>query len=93
MFLLIKVIKSRKQEDIFILVMILSTWLPYALIGRIMFMYHYFPTLPFVMLAIVVLIKALDKLVKKPWIMMRLYSNSNSAIWSILSNNKRNDSK
>ncbi|MCI8518820.1 MAG: hypothetical protein HFJ51_01500 [Clostridia bacterium] len=73
--------------------MILSTWLPYALIGRIMFMYHFFPTLPFVMLAIVVFIKTLDKLIKKPWIMLRIHSNSNNPICSILSNNKWNDSK
>ena len=51
-------------------IMILTSWLPYALIGRIMFMYHFFPTLPFVMLTIVALIQQLDKLTKRNWIMI-----------------------
>ena len=47
----------------------------------------------YVSLAIVVFIKTLDKLIKKPWIMLRIHSNSNNPICSILSNNKWNDSK
>lgn len=86
-FLLLKAIKSRKIEDVFILIMILTTWLPYLFIGRIMFMYHFFPTLPFMMLAIVVFIKTLDKLIKHNWIMLRIYCNYNCSIFSILSNN------
>ena len=37
----------------FLLVTILSLYLPYAFVGRIMFLYNYFPILPFMMLAIV----------------------------------------
>ena len=44
--------------------MILSLWLPYVFIGRIMFMYHYFPVLPFMMLSIVVLIKDIEEKIK-----------------------------
>ena len=54
----------RKREDWFILVFILATWLPYVFIGRIMFMYHYFPTLPFIMLAIVALIKFITEKIR-----------------------------
>lgn len=57
LYVVIDALKNRKRETAFILVFILAMWLPYALIGRIMFMYHYFPVLPFIMLANVALIK------------------------------------
>lgn len=63
-FVLIMALLKRKREDWFILVFILSTWLPYLFIGRIMFMYHYFPTLPFIMLAIVSLIKFITEKIR-----------------------------
>lgn len=69
-FVMFRTIKNTKMEDVFLTIMILTSWLPYALIGRIMFMYHFFPTLPFVMLTIVALIQALDKLTKRNWIMI-----------------------
>lgn len=56
-YLLINILITKKKEYIFILVFILCSLLPYALIDRVMFMYHYFPTLPFIMLAIVALVK------------------------------------
>ena len=56
-FVLISSIFKKKKEYLFIIVFILCTWLTYAFIGRAMFMYHYFPTLPFIMLAIVAFIK------------------------------------
>lgn len=40
--------------------MILATWLPFAFIGRIMFLYHFFPTLAFYILTIVAFIKMLN---------------------------------
>ncbi|MBE6147150.1 MAG: phospholipid carrier-dependent glycosyltransferase [Firmicutes bacterium] len=56
-------ILQKKKEHCIILLFILCTWLPYLFIGRIMFMYHYFPTLPFVMLAIVAVMKLItDKM-------------------------------
>ena len=43
---------------------ILCTFVPYIFIGRSMFMYHYFPTLPFLMLAIVAFIKWITEKIK-----------------------------
>ena len=59
--------KNKKKETLFILVFILCNWLPYLLIGRVMFLYHFFPTLPFVMLAIVAFLK---------WITEKFQNNS-----------------
>lgn len=66
-YLLINCVCTRKKENLFILVFIICTYLPYALIGRVMFMYHFFPTLPFMMLAIVSLVK---------WITEKMKNNS-----------------
>ena len=63
-FTLIASILWKKKESLFILIFILCTWLTYAFIGRAMFMYHFFPTLPFVMLAIVMFIKWITEKVK-----------------------------
>lgn len=63
LFTLIISLLKRKKEYLFILVFILCTYLPYAFIDRAMFMYHFYPTLPFIMLAIVAFIKFItDKL-------------------------------
>lgn len=64
LFILLMSIFKRKKEYLFILVFILCTWLPYLFIGRVMFMYHYFPTLPFIMLAIVALVKFITEKIK-----------------------------
>ncbi len=58
---------TKKKELLFIIVFILCSWLPYLLIGRVMFLYHYFPTLPFIMLAIVAFMK---------WITEKFRNNS-----------------
>ncbi len=55
-YLVVSAIKKNNLSR-FILIFILSSFIPYIFIGRIMFMYHYFITLPFVMLGIVSLIK------------------------------------
>lgn len=68
--MVIKAIIYRRKEDIFLIVMIATTWLPYVFIGRIMFMYHYFPVLPFVMLTIVSLMKSINKKIKHSYIMI-----------------------
>lgn len=64
LFVLVMSILKKKKEYLFILVFILCTWLPYLFIGRVMFMYHYFPTLPFIMLAIVALVKFITEKIK-----------------------------
>lgn len=66
-YTLIRTIIKRESENFFIIVFMLCTFVPYIFIGRAMFMYHYFPTLPFVMLAIVSFIK---------WITEKMKSNS-----------------
>ena len=55
-YVLISAIKKNSISK-FLLIFILSTFVPYIFIGRIMFMYHYYITLPFVMLGIVAFIK------------------------------------
>lgn len=56
-YVVINTIKKKSKESLFILVFILSSYIPYIFIGRIMFMYHYFIVLPFVMIGIVDFIK------------------------------------
>ena len=72
---LISAIKTRKKELLFILVFVLCNFLPYVFIGRAMFMYHYFPTLPFIMLAIVAFIK---------WITEKINNNNVYIYYTIL---------
>lgn len=63
-YTLIASLRKRKLENVFLIVMILSLWLPYAFIGRSMFLYHYFPVLPFLILAIVALLKWIREIFK-----------------------------
>lgn len=64
LYLIPKIIKNKDKHSFQILTIILSLWLPYVFIGRIMFMYHYFPVIPFMMLAIVGLFKDLEEKLK-----------------------------
>ena len=52
---------KKERENFFIVVLMLCSYIPYIFIGRAMFMYHYFPTLPFVMLAIVSFMKYISE--------------------------------
>ena len=63
-YLVINAIKKKDKNHIFIIIFILSTFVPYLFIGRLMFMYHYFITLPFVMLGIVAFIKWITEKIK-----------------------------
>ena len=56
-YLVISSIKKKDPNNILLVIFILSTFIPYIFIGRLMFMYHYYITLPFVMLGVVSLIK------------------------------------
>ena len=64
-YLIISSIKNKNQEDRFLLIIILSSYIPYIFIGRLMFMYHYFITLPFIMLGIISFIKWITEKTKK----------------------------
>ena len=59
-YLVISTFKKNSNSK-FILIFILASFVPYIFIGRIMFMYHYFITLPFIMLGIVAFIKWLSE--------------------------------
>lgn len=67
-FVLINSISKKNKENAFIIILFLASWLPYAFIGRIMFLYHFFPSLPFMILAIVSFIKYLTQKTKQRWI-------------------------
>jgi len=64
LYVLIKGIIKSDSKSWFIIIEICSALLPYLTISRIMFLYHYFPVLPFMMLSIVLLIKDIEKKLK-----------------------------
>jgi dolichyl-phosphate-mannose--protein O-mannosyl transferase len=64
-YLLIKLIIKKDKTSFILLTTVLSLWLPYAFIGRVMFLYHYFPVTPFMMLMIVYMLKDLTEKTKK----------------------------
>ena len=59
-YCLYSVIKKHNKKDLLIIIFILTTYIPYIFVGRIMFMYHFYITLPFMMLSIVSLINKLN---------------------------------
>lgn len=59
-YVLISTFKKNK-ENTTITILVLSTFIPYILVNRPMFIYHYFITLPFIMLGIVSFIKYLSE--------------------------------
>ena len=59
-YLVYKVFRKKEKASLFLLIVILSLWLPYIFIGRVMFLYHYFPVTPFMMLAVVRLLKEIE---------------------------------
>lgn len=58
---LIRLIIKKDKYSFIIVISMLSLWLPYAFIGRVMFLYHYFPVLPFMMFGIVNLFKGIEE--------------------------------
>ena len=63
-YLVINFFKKKDDTSKFLLIFIISTFVPYVFVGRLMFMYHYFITLPFVMLGIVAFIKWINEKTK-----------------------------
>lgn len=61
LYSLIKLIREKDKQSFIIVVSMLSLWLPYAFIGRVMFLYHYFPVLPFMMLGIINLFQSIEE--------------------------------
>lgn len=72
LYSLIKLIRKKDKQSFIIVVSMLSLWLPYAFIGRVMFLYHYFPVLPFMMLGIVNLFKSIEEKYKLKYL-IQLY--------------------
>lgn len=64
-YLLIKTIRKKDKNSFLLLIIILSLWIPYSVIGRVMFLYHYFPVLPFLILSIVLMFKDIVEKSKK----------------------------
>lgn len=56
-FSFLKLILKRDKNSFFLLIFVFSLWLPYVFIGRVMFLYHYFPVLPFLFLLLVSFLK------------------------------------
>lgn len=56
---------ERDKSYRFLSIAIIGVYLPYILIPRIMFLYHYFPIVPLMILALVGLLKALAERIKR----------------------------
>lgn len=61
-----EMILERSKQYSFLVAAILAVYVPYMLVPRIMYLYHYFPVVPLMILALVGLIKTLDEASKKP---------------------------
>ena len=57
LYLIIKFLLKKDRKAFFLIVVILSLFLPYSFINRQMFLYHYFSVLPFLILSIVLMFK------------------------------------
>lgn len=60
-FLIVRMIIKKDKNSFLLLVAILSLWLPYVFIGRVMFLYHYFPVIPFMILSVVYFLKEITE--------------------------------
>lgn len=60
-YLIINFIRRKEKASLTLLVAILGLWLPYALIGRVMFIYHYFPVTPFIILSNCLFLKNVEE--------------------------------
>ena len=70
LYVIYAAIRKRDKVAFFIILGVVITWLPYLLIGRVMFLYHFFPTLPYMMFALVYALKALSEQFKTDKITM-----------------------
>lgn len=60
-YLIPKYILFKDKKALQLIVIICALWLPFILIDRIMFQYHYFPILPFIMFSVIELIKDMEE--------------------------------
>jgi dolichyl-phosphate-mannose--protein O-mannosyl transferase len=73
-FTFIYSIVKKNKEGLILIIMILATWITYALIGRIMFIYHFFITLPFMMLTIVFMVNKIIEYKEKFKIIIPIFT-------------------
>ena len=64
------IVKKKNMKSLFLLITILSLYLPFMFIDRVMFLYHYFIVLPFMMLALVNLLYQLNKTSKRDYLIL-----------------------
>ena len=67
--LVAEVIRRRCGKALFLLISILSQFLPWLFIGRILFAYHYFPTVLFLCMAIAYLMDRIIERNQKGWLL------------------------
>ncbi len=67
-YIFIKLFKKKDKIAYFLLCAITFTFLPFVFIGRLMFLYHYFAILPFIMLAVVYTLKDIAKKFKSNFV-------------------------
>lgn len=68
-YLVISGIRKLDRDKLYLVTIILCLFLPYAFIGRVMFLYHYYPVIPFLILGITMFIKYINDKVGRTWIM------------------------
>lgn len=64
LYAIVLLIMKRDELSLLLVTIILTMWLPYVFVNRIMYLYHYFPVLPFLFLLIVNFLKDLSEKVK-----------------------------
>lgn len=92
LFALYQAVRYHKKEALVLVVAILCMYLPYMRISRDMFLYHYFPVVPFMMLSIVFLIQYLEKKTKKcylTWLYLALVIISFLYFFPVVSGQKK----
>ena len=66
-YLLYDIFKKKNKNSLYLIIIIMSLWLPYSLMPRIMFLYHYFPVTPFIVLATIKVMADLTTKYKTNW--------------------------
>ncbi len=66
-YLIYNSIKNKNKDSLLILIVYVCLFIPYLFITRGMFLYHYFPMLPFAFLSLTFLIKKIDERVKNSY--------------------------
>ena len=63
-YLLLILIIKKEEKALILIICIISLWLPYAFINRIMYLYHFFPVLPIFFMSSIYFYKDLEEIYK-----------------------------